>query len=430
MQQLMKLPLFFSLVASTALAAAPASQPTATDYPSIQEAIDAHPGQMIFVPAGDYLIDKKIYIGARNAGLFGPGRIIQSNPDQPIVEIEHAAGAQLRDLTLTRAEGKMDTDCEGILVTDCRDLAIDNVRVIDNRTRAASISIRQSKDCRISHCLVRNYTRISVDDRTAKKELYGFAFRCIDGTGIDVTSSTGTLIEGNRLVEEYLQHTPEIRDKFGLGTFVKKNETKGSLVDQKVWDEEYIDIWHQGSAIHVSSPEVTDQTRILGNHIQNAAQGIDLHCDHVIVAQNLIENAFSGMKAMHGARNVLIIGNQFTRNDLWAVLLAPGAASNATNTDGGSIIAHNIVSDFGHGDANWIWGNERSPFKFDSGQLPDNPPLTDVIFQGNIVQSIAAPRYKYAVVIAGGPDAPRGLHFSNNLLHPGTAGVSNKELQP
>jgi hypothetical protein len=315
-------------------------------------------------------------------------------------------------------------------VTDCRDLAIDNVRVVDNRTRAASISIRQSKDCRISHCLVRNYTRISVDDRTAKKELYGFAFRCIDGTGIDVTSSTGTLIEGNRLVEEYLQHTPEIRDKFGLGTFVKKNETKGSLVDQKVWDEEYIDIWHQGSAIHVSSPEVTDQTRILGNHIQNAAQGIDLHCDHVIVAQNLIENAFSGMKAMHGARNVLIIGNQFTRNDNWAVLLAPGAASNATNTDGGSIIAHNIVSDFGHGDANWIWGNERSPFKFDSGQLPDNPPLTDVIFQGNIVQSIAAPRYKYAVVIAGGPNAPRGLHFSNNLLHPGTAGVSNKELQP
>jgi hypothetical protein len=68
-------------------------------------------------------------------------------------------------------------------------------------------------------------------------------------------------------------------------------------------------------------------------------------------------------------------------------------------------------------------------YKFDLGRLPDDAPFTDFIFQGNIVQSIAAPRHKYAVVIACGPNAPRGLYFSNNLLHPGTAGVSNKELQ-
>ena len=108
----------------------------------------------------------------------------------------------------------------------------------------------------------------------------------------------------------------------------------------------------------------------------------------------------------------------------------PGAAATAENFDGGSIIANNIISDFGHGDAHWIWGDDRSPFKFDSGQQPDDPPLTDVIVQGNIVQSIGKPRYQYAVIIAGGPNAPRGLHFSNNLFHPGRQGVANKDLTP
>ena len=30
---------------------------------------------------------------------------------------------------------------------------------------------------------------------------------------------------------------------------------------------------------------------------------------------------------MHGSRNVIITGNQFTKNDLWAIGLMPGAAS-------------------------------------------------------------------------------------------------------
>ncbi|HJN10367.1 MAG TPA: right-handed parallel beta-helix repeat-containing protein [Pirellulaceae bacterium] len=186
----------------------------------------------------------------------------------------------------------------------------------------------------------------------------------------------------------------------------------------------------QGSGIVVTGPEVSDLIRILGNHIENAAQGIDLHCDHVIVSQNIVANAFIGMKAMHGSRNVLISGNQFTRNSLWAIGLMPGAAASAENFDGGSIIANNIISDFGHGDAHWIWGDDRSPFKFDSGQQFDDPPLTDVVVQGNIVQSTGKPRYQYAVIIAGGPNTPRGLHFSNNLFHPGSQGLANRELPP
>ena len=423
----MKAPLLLLAVLLTLSASA--AELSVSAYPSIQAALDANPNRMLFIPAGDYPITDKIRIRGVRSGLFGPGRIIQQNAEQPIIVIEDAKEAEIRDLTLTRPEGKMETRQEGIVAIKCRDLVIDNVRVIDNRSPAGSITVRESKDCRISRCLVRNYMRLSIDDRTKSLE-WGYAFNCTDGTGISVSYSTGTHIEGNRIIEENLVPTPEIKAKHKLGDYVKKNPVKGTLLSQQAWDAGYTDNWQQGSGLIVTAPAVSNLTRIIGNHIENAAQGIDLHSDHVIVSNNLIVNSFMGMKAMHGSRNVLITGNQFSRNCLWAIGLMPGAAANAENADGGSIIANNIISDFGHGDAHWIWGDERSPFKFDTGQQPDDPPLTDVVVTGNVVHSIGKPRYKYAVIIGGGPNTPRGMHFSNNLLPAGTQGVGNVELKP
>lgn len=423
----MKAPLLLLTIFLTLSASA--AELSVSAYPSIQAALDANPSRMLFVPAGDYPITEKIRIRGERSGLFGSGRIIQQNTDQPIIEIENATAAEIRDLTLTRPEGKMESRNEGILAIKCRDLVIDNVRVIDNRSPAGAITVRESQDCRISRCLVRNYMRLSIDDRTQSKD-WGYAFNCTDGTGISVSYSPGCLIEGNRVIEDNFVPTPEIKAKHKLGDFVKKNDVKGGVMSQRAWDANYTDAWQQGSAIVVNAPTVTDLTRVIGNHVENAAQGIDLHCDHVIVSGNIVTNAFIGMKAMHGSRNVLITGNQFTRNSLWAIGLMPGAGANAENFDGGSIISNNIISDFGHGDAHWIWGDERSPFKFDTGQQADDPPLTDVIVTGNIVHSIGKPRYQYAVIIAGGPNTPRGMHFSNNLLHPGTQGVANTELRP
>lgn len=407
-----------------------AAQISVTDFSSIQAAIDANPQRRLFVPAGDHIIDTKLRITGGGSGLSGPGRIIQTSPDQPIIEIEHAHDIQICGVTLTRPDEKTDTGTEGILASDCRDLVIDNVQVINNRTNSAAIRLRHCTGSRISHCVIRNYSRISIDDRTANTEMYGYAFRCIDGTGIGVSESTGTLIESNRIEETFLRPTKEVQDKFQLGKFVKKNDTRPPLMNPAVWEAEYVSNWHQGSAIAVTSPEVSRHTRIIGNHIQNAAQGIDLHCDQVIVSQNIVDNAFVGMKAMHGSSNVLITGNQFSRIDLWAIGLMPGAASHPNNIDGGSVISNNIISEFGHGDAHWIWGDDHSPFKFDAGQAADDPPLTDVLIQGNVVHAVGKPRYQYAVIVEHGPTAPRQLHFSGNLFPPGTSGIANQELKP
>ncbi len=48
--------------------------------------------------------------------------------------------------------------------------------------------------------------------------------------------------------------------------------------------------------------------------------------------------------------------------------------------------------------------------------------------QGNVVDSLGEPRYRYAVIVAGGEDGPKGLRFANNLFAPGRDGVANVEL--
>lgn len=428
------LPVF--LTAAAFSADAPVSgEISAAAYPSIQAALAANPNKTVFVPAGDHVITEKIRIRGERSGLYGPGRIIQQNPEQPILEIENANGIEIRDVTLTRPDDKTETQNEALRAQNCRDLVIENVKVINNRTKSGAIMVTDSRATRISRCLVRNYMKVSIDDRT-QGDVSGYAFRCTDGTGIMVRYCHGTLIEGNHVIEETYFPSKESRDKFKLGAFVKKNPQKGPHLSQQAWDAGYTDNWRQGSAIQVTAPETSDFTRLLGNHIENAAQGIDLHCDHVIVSNNIVHHAHIGMKAMHGSRNVLITGNQFSRNDLWAIGLMPGAAAHPAkdgkpaNADGGSIIANNLISDFGHGDAHWMWGEERSPFKFDAGQDADDPPLTEVLIQGNLVHNLGPPRYIYDVLISTEPRGPLGLHFSNNVFPPGTRGVCNQELKP
>ncbi len=438
-----------------------AAGPVVTDYTSIQEAIDKNPGKMIEVPAGDFPISAGLVIRADNTGLFGPGRIIQNDIKKPILVIQNAANVQVRDLTLTRPDGRTDCETHGISVDNCTNLVLQNVRVLNNCSQPPVIKVETSKNVRILNCAVENYMRLGVDDRTAGTD-YAFAFNVIDGTGIAIRSSTGVLIQGTSVIENKMLPTPELKEKYNLGKFSKKNAVRGTITSQKMWDEEYYNAWHQGSAIVIASPENDDYIQLLGNYIENAAQGLDVHADHVIVSQNIFKNAFIGMKAMHGSRNVIITNNQFSRNDLWAIGLMSGAASHAAgvdanptdnvkespaNVDGGSIIANNIISDFGYGTAHWMWPEARAPILLTKGQKDINPPLTDVIIQGNIVYDtgrdkilvdgrpvLDPPRYQWAVFVSPpqdpGPPSPVGLHFSNNIFHPGTKGVSNIELTP
>jgi nitrous oxidase accessory protein NosD len=297
-------------------AVADAADVSTKDYPSIQAAIDANPGREILVPAGDHPIDKTVRITGEGTSLIGSGRIVMVDPGQHIVEIEHARNVRIEGITLTRPEGRMDTVKEGLLIADARSITVERVKVINNRTRSGNIRLSDVRDGRILNCEIRNDMTIAIDDRTQNEELLGYAFRCIDGTGIVCDTSRGTLIQGNLIIEENLRPTLEIKELHQLGKFTKKNPKKGLLISQEVWDAEYTNNWQQGSAVIVTGPTRSDLTRILGNQIENAAQGIDIHSDHVIISNNIVNNAFIGMKAMHGSRNVLVTGNQFPAGSL------------------------------------------------------------------------------------------------------------------
>ena len=422
---------------------------SATDYPTIQEAINANPGRNIHVPDGDYQIDRTLMITADHSGLYGPGRIIQTNPEDSIVRVQNASFVRIEGLTLTRPADNPETTQEGITIRNSRFVEIDRVRVLDNRGPAGSIRVMDSRDCAIRNCLVYNYMIITVEDRT-KNPLAGYAFKTIDGTGIVIVNSPGIMLANNRVVEENILPTPELKAKYDLGRIVRRVEKMPEKVPETTWNSEYIAAnWHQGSGIYVGGSE----GQVVNNYIRHAAQGMDIHSDHMVISGNIVDNSFMGMKAIHGSRNVLIDGNQFMRVSLWGICIAPGTNSHLAreasgntpaqeaNVDGGTIVSNNIVSDFGYGTASWMWAGNGNCAPIVVACDRDYPALKDVVIQGNViydpgvdqilvagVPEMVPPRYRYAIFINDAASKIKGLRISNNILHPGTDGVSNHPL--
>jgi nitrous oxidase accessory protein NosD len=436
--------------ASASLAQEPADPASAGGHLSLQDAIDTHGGKNIYVPAGDYILESPLRITADNTGLWGPGRLLQQDPAQNIIEIVGAQNVRLQGLTLTRVSGQEESTAHAVYASQCRGLSIASLQVIDNRSQAGTIYLDQCEASVVRDCLVRNYKRIGVDDRT-ENELYGYAFRVIDGTGIQVQRSTGIQVVDNRVVEDNLFPDEATKERFELGRFTEGRQplNKGKFAP----GGDYANNWHQGSAITVSSPRETSHIAITGNYIENAAQGIDMHTDNTLCSRNIIRYAFIGIKCMHGAKNVIISDNIVSHNDLWGLVMLPGVLSHpAKAADGdqpampanftrGNIIANNIFSDYGLGYESYNWDPQRAGvISLESGQLPENPIMTDVIIEGNIVYDTAQeqvlvegvpqnaePRYDWAVFITPEP-RPQNLLFRNNIFHPGREGISNIPL--
>jgi hypothetical protein len=396
--------------------------------------------------------------------LTGAGIILQTDAKGPVIHIQGANHVVLRDLTVARPADSDDTSKAGVLIEDSDNVRVEDVRVIDNHSNGASIRLRRSSYGRVENCYILNYRRIAIDDRTGNP-LYGYAFRCIDGTGIDVTESIGSAILNNQIIERRLISTSDTKEKYRLGELVEgKTPSKYGDLGHDVEKSGWTNNWHQGAAIHVSAPEKTSFTRISGNYIENSAQGIDIHSDNYICTENIVNHGMMGMKAMHGSRYGIIARNVFSHVDNWGIMIGPGAASHTAessqdgnpgrgaNSDGSVIISGNIISDFGRGWEFYNWAGTApdaatgAVIRIERGQTKSNPPLTDVLIEGNIVSEAeddldsagkpipAKPRYKYAVLIDQAPKAddgyqyPRNIRVVDNLFTPGQNGICNTKL--
>jgi len=430
----------------------------ASKFQSIQAALDAHPGKMVFLPDGDYRIEKAIKITTAGSGLYGFGTIIQENPDEHILLIENANDVRIYDIKLTRSQTPWGKAPHAILVDHCQSVWLEKLKIVNNRSTIAAVELIYSRYCRVQDCEIINYKTITIDDRI-NNDLYRYAFNAIDGHGLMVINCDATQIIRNRIIEKELHATKEIQETYELGKIVKRAEELGSLAKYGVEDN-FVVIWHQGAGMRVTGNLETRFTLIDGNYIENVAQGIDLHTDQVIVTNNHITNAYMGMKAMHGSSNVMIANNVFHQPGKYGILLRPGSESyNAqpaennnpereANVERGIIVSNNIISDMGYGDEAWRLWNDNPELSYPVamllgyGPLEKNPPLQDVIIEGNIIYDrgtdqvlvdgkpqVIPPRYKWAVWFDKGVD-PKGFHFKNNIFHPGTLGIANKEMMP
>lgn len=423
-------------------------------YPSLQAAIDANPGRILKLQPGEYEIAQALIVTRDGTELHGPARITQSDPHQPILLIKEAANVRIKELAFTRSPGRQDTDQPGIDVQKSRDIVLSQLRVSENHSHG-SIRVMFSRDVTVENCVITNYKGLVIDDRT-KDRLSGYAFQAIDGFGIEVRYVEGITIRDNRIQEFRLLPTREIRDQYGLGKITAVNEKPGILMKPEHLRTRYTSNWHQGSGILIASPKVDKLALVTGNFIENAAQGIDMHADVVTASNNIISHCMIGLKAVHGAKHVLLIGNQISHVDLWGILLQPGTASQASanaegdkpaveeNVDGGSIIANNIISNFGFGEQYWNWAGHANFCALNLGAppLPENPSLRNLLVTGNVVHDSGRdtvlvdgkwtkvpPRYDYAVRLElTKPNAVQNVHFTGNLFDPGAKGVSDYPL--
>ena len=450
--------LILSLFLSIAATAEPSAvMPDASAYVSLQAAIDANPGKVIYLPQQTFIIREPLRLDS-NASLTGHGTIVQENTGAAMVFVEGAEHVRIRDVTFTRPEDARECGASAIDIRSSRDVVLENIRVLDNHSQQPVINMEDCDNCRVTGSEVRNYKRIAVDDRTAPGEsLYGYAFRCIDGSGIVVRNSRNIQLLHNQITEDKLLPTREIKEQHLLGTLTEGRypNNPGALGKNAVHDG-YVSNWHQGSAIVVTGPEITRDILISGNYIGNCAQGIDLHCDYTRCTDNTVVCGMIGIKMTHGSKHVIVSDNLLTRIDLWGILYNPGAASHGPvpasgdtpakpdNSDGGSIIANNIITDYGYGHEYWNWGGASADqsgsyaIALLKGQIPENPPLGDVVLTGNLVyggRNGDALRYRYALYIEDwnrrdepGSNAPRQPHLYGNLFHPGSGGISNAEV--
>ena len=453
--------LFILLISLAACPALAARAQSVTEYPSIQAAINTNPHVMLFVPPGIHRIEGALHLTTEGSGLYGPGTIEQTAPGSTIITVENTALVRIEGITLTRSTAGEPARGAGLFIHNSKLVEVSGVRVVDHHARDAAIEVRNSSQVTIRDSLVRNYKCIAIDDRT-DSPLYGYAFRAIDGMGILVNGSSGTVIESNRIIEDRLLPTREAMAQYKLGEVTIRPDEKGKLMPQEAWDNNHVTNWHQGSAIVVTNPRDTHHTIIRGNYLQNCAQGIDIHSDHVVCTDNIVDHGMMGVKMTHGSRNIIVANNLLTHIDLWGILVNPGAASQhavaateeqaakAGNHDSGITITNNQITDYGYGHEYWNWGGKYD----DAGgsraislmgkQLEENPNLSDILIQGNIVYNSGrdgvmvdgelvqeGPRYRYALYVEYAPDDkhfPMNVRVANNIFHPGRDGVSNVAL--
>jgi hypothetical protein len=262
-----------------------------TDYPSLQAAIDANPGRMIYVPNGDHLLAATVMIKTTGTGLCGPGRLVMTDASKDIINVREANDVTIRDIKLFRERGKHDGGRNGIFAASCEGLTIDGVSITNNCGENAALKIEHCARLTVRNCLVRDYKAMTIDDRTRNRE-NGTAFKCVDGNGMKFMDCKGAQVTNNRIIETVFRATKENRDKYDLGKVTVVPEKPGRYTPKGLRENPYTSNWHQGAAVFFG-----------GSSLFSVGRDAKAACDEVEDGDEVLDGAVATGLAFGGGED-------------------------------------------------------------------------------------------------------------------------------
>jgi hypothetical protein len=405
---------------------------------------------------------------SNGSGLTGHAKISFASDTAHFIYAKAIDSIRIEGICLVRTIDSSKTP-QAILLENCRNILINQVQILENRSMEPTIQFRECEDSRVTDCTILNYKQFGLNVRPTQ------SFNCIDGHGMAFHSCRNTYVSGNSVIDRRIFPDPETKAKHDLGKVVSGVSPAEGMPD-------YFPAWHQGAGIGSFRGACST---IVNNYIENAAQGVDFQTDYSILAGNIITYAQTGIKCMHFTQNVVITNNNVSYCDLWGLVTAPGPTSHPAysptedeqlseiqkknlarfrmvpgqaEVNSGNIISGNVFSNFGYGHEyyNWgsvlsidesflciinLWGQWESMQSSERVQFHPESGMKSILVQGNLVYNngqdgyiedgkpvFPKARYRYALFHNQGPYKPTQVFMSGNLLHEGSEGVCNRPL--
>ncbi len=312
---------------------------TTDDTTSFQNALNA--GKHIYVPPGTYKITGNLTFSS-NSGLIGTkDAIIQLTGASIKLAGSNVSNIYLKDITIKRT---VTGTSNAIELIDTKDIVIDGVNIIDNKSNLSAIYIEgefndtsettTSENILITNVLIKNYQRIDTGG------LGNGTNQGVMGNGIELRFSKNFIISNNLINETQTFFTGTTVTRYGAIGIRLVSSINGDIVGNQI-DKGGYGIGLDGG---ISTAGQTTSTGMRGASWNT-------------ITGNSINNMYSvGLDMRNGSSYNTVSSNTINQAALAGIWLNPGSLAPTYNcVVKGNIITGNTVTDTGSGIGDGAW---------------------------------------------------------------------------
>lgn len=271
----------------------------------------------LYFPPGTYELAETVYLPS-NLRLIGANResvIIKLAADTVAFRITGKRNVEISNMTLERPLDYQNSTEEMVFVYDgCVDIHLNQLRVVNQRSRGAAFSIIDSYNCAVTECVFQDVQLVFLED--GAWQVYGSAISWAACTGVLVEDCVVT--ESRDMVAEWLAKPAAQRGKYN---------------------------WYQAGAFQVSH---CINAVVRNNHVTTSGNGIDMGgTASALVEGNVLDQCHeAGIKLVNGSNGQTIRQNRVTRCGIAGIWLSAGS-QNFSSRD--NLVEDNIIGQIGQG---------------------------------------------------------------------------------